>query len=245
MDVTDTYVEQVRVDPTSPSGLSTVYKGRLEHIEAIPETYRANARLASQANVIRPVPPSDRVPPATLIVPRRNLGPIIGIDAAAGTALSVQYTGFSPTRELETFRHFDLASDLSDFKKALRYFDVGSQNFAYVDVDGHIAHFTSAEMPLREDLETGTVHGRPPYLLRDGNGGNEWLPDTHREPGQALPYQILPGEEMPHVIDPPAGYLVNANNDPAGTTLDNEPLNQHRATGGIYYLNRTYDGLRG
>lgn len=245
MDVTDAYVEQVRLDPTSPSGLSTVYKGRLEHVEAVPQTYRANARVAGQSDVILPVPPSDKVPPVTLIVPRRNLGPIIGIDAAAGTALSVQYTGFSPTRELETFRRFDQATNLEEFTAALPYFDVGSQNFAYIDVTGHIAHFTSAEMPLREDLEAGKVSGRPPYLLRDGTGGNEWLPATHRHPNQAVPYEILPPQEMPHVIDPPAGFFVNANNDPAGTTLDNDPLNQRRATGGIYYLNRTYDGLRG
>ncbi|HEV2869956.1 MAG TPA: penicillin acylase family protein, partial [Actinomycetota bacterium] len=38
---------------------------------------------------------------------------------------------------------------------------------------------------------------------------------------------------------------VNANNDPAGTTLDNDPLNQSRPGGGIYYLNVGYDGLRG
>jgi penicillin amidase len=42
---------------------------------------------------------------------------------------------------------------------------------------------------------------------------------------------------MPHVVNPPAGFFVNANNDPAGTTLDNDPLNQLRPTGGIYYLN--------
>lgn len=245
MDVTDVYVEQLRPDPTSPSGLSTVYKGRSEHIEAIPQTYRANARVPGQSDVILPVPPSDKVPPVTLTVPRRNLGPIIDIDVAGGTALSVQYTGFSPTRELETFRRFDQATNLEEFKAGLSYFDVGSQNFAYIDVAGHIAHFTSAEMPLREDLEAGAVSGRAPYFLRDGTGGNEWLPATHRYPNQAVPYEILPPQEMPQVVDPPAGYFVNANNDPAGTTLDNDPLNQRRATGGIYYLNRTYDGLRG
>ena len=32
MDVTDTYAEQLRPDPSSPSGLSTVYEGQLEHV---------------------------------------------------------------------------------------------------------------------------------------------------------------------------------------------------------------------
>lgn len=184
------------------------------------------------------------MPAATLIVPRRNNGPILSLDRTNGVALSVQYTGFSPTRELDAARLFDQAKDLGDFEQAITYFDVGSQNWAYADVDGHIAYFTSAEMPLREDLQAGRVQGNPPYFLRDGTGGNEWLPAIHHYPGQALPYEILPPAEMPHVIDPPAGFFVNANNDPAGTTLDNDPLNQFRPDGGIYYLNVGYDGFR-
>lgn len=245
MDVTDTFVEQVRTDPTSPSRLSTVYNGQLEHVLAIPETFRVNARTPGQQDTIVTVPPGGGVPEATLIVPRRNNGPIVSLNLGAGAALSVQYTGFSATRELDTFRLFNTARDLDDFRHALTFFDVGSQNWAYVDVAGHIAYFTSAEMPLREDLEAGTVRGLPPYFLRDGTGGNEWLPASTRLPGQALPYQILPPGEMPQLVDPPAGWFVNANNDPAGTTLDNNPLNQLRPTGGIYYLNVGYDGFRG
>jgi penicillin amidase len=244
MDVTDTFIEQVRPDPTSPSGLSTVYKGQLEHVQAIPQTFRVNARTPGQQDAVVTVPPGGAVPAVTLVVPRRNNGPLVALDAAAGTGLSVQYTGFSPTRELDTFRLFNEARDLADFRDALQYFDVGSQNWAYAGVDGHIAYFTSAELPLREDLQAGTVHGLPPYFLRDGTGGNEWLPATTHQPGQAVPYEILPAPEMPHVVDPPAGFFVNANNDPAGTTLDNDPLNQLRPGGGIYYLNVGYDGFR-
>ena len=49
---------------------------------------------------------------------------------------------------------------------------------------------------------------------------------------------------MPHIVNPPAGWFANANNDPAGTVLDNNPLNQLRPGGGIYYLNPGYDGFR-
>jgi penicillin amidase len=100
-------------------------------------------------------------------------------------------------------------------------------------------------MPLREDLEAGTVDGLPPFFVRDGTGGNEWLPVDDPQPNQALPYEILPPDEMPQTLNPAAGWFVNANNDPAGTTLDNDPLNQIRPTGGIYYLNPVYDGFRG
>lgn len=240
MDVTDTYRETVVPDPASPSGLSTVYQGQNEPIIPIPETFRVN-----QGGTVVVVPPAAGVPPATLIVPRRNNGPIIQLDAAAGTALSVQYTGFSATQELDTFLQWNEAKDLDDFTRGLENFDFGSQNWAYVDRRGNIAYFTSGEMPLREDLEAGFVNGSPPWMIRSGEGGNEWLARSTTYPGQVLTYEILPPAEMPQTVNPANGWFVNANNDPAGTVLDGDPINQLRPTGGIYYLNAGYDGLRG
>ncbi len=239
MDVTDTFQEQVVPDPSSPSGLSTMYLGTPEPVIPIPVTFRANQFDGVPDNPAV-VPPGGPIPPAVLIVPRRNNGPIVALDPASGFALSVQYTGFSGTRESETFRTWNLARNLDEFRAGLETFDVGSQNWAYVDRAGNIAYFTSAEMPLREDLQAGSVAGLPPWFIRNGTGGNEWLPVTTPLPGQAVPYEILPPEEMPHVVNPKAGWFVNANNDPAGTTLDNDPLNQVRPGGGLYYLNPGY-----
>ena len=68
---------------------------------------------------------------------------------------------------------------------------------------------------------------------------------AHPQPEQAIPYEILPADEMPHLVNPSAGWFVNANNDPAGTVLDNDPLNPLRPGGGLYYLDAYYDfGLR-
>ena len=240
LDVTDTYQEAIVVDPTSPSGLSTVFQGTQEPVIPIPEVFRVNPLDGTPDN-LTVMPPGGAIPPATLIVPRRNQGPIVALDAASGTALSVQYAGFSATRELDTFRIWNAARGLADFRAGLDLFDVGSQNWVYGDVDGNIAYFTSAEMPLREDLQANTVDGLPPFFIRDGTGGNEWIPAGPGRPvHHAIPYQILPYEEMPQLVNPPDGYFVNANNDPAGTTLDNDPLNQLRPGGGLYYLNYGY-----
>jgi penicillin amidase len=245
MDVTDTYAEQLVPDGSSPSGLATVHQGQREPVIPIPETFRQNNPGSGTPDNLTVVPPGGAVPPATLIVPRRNNGPIIQLDQAAGTALSVQYTGFSATREIDTFLIWDDARNLDDFRQGLQFFDVGGQNWAYADVEGNIAYFTSAELPLREDLQAGTVNGLPPFFIRNGTGGNEWLPVQHPQPGQAVPYEILPSAEMPQTLNPPAGFFVNANNDPAGVTLDNDPLNQLRPGGGIWYLNNGYAGIRG
>jgi penicillin amidase len=248
-DVTDVYAEQIERNASSPSGLVTVYRDQREPVIPVPEQYRQNNPGNGEDDDITPVPPGGPIPPATLIVPRRNNGPIIQLDLDpdqdVGTALSVQYTGFSATREIDTFLIWDDARNLEDFQRGLQFFDVGGQNWAYADVAGNIAYFTSAELPVREDLQAGGVNGLPPFFIRNGTGGNEWLPVQNPQPGQAIPYEILPPEEMPHTVNPAAGFFVNGNNDPIGTTLDNNPLNQLRPGGGIFYLNPGYDGIRG
>ncbi len=245
MDVTDTFQEQVVPDPSSPSGLSTIYLASPEPLIPIPEVFRHNIVGDSVPDNLALAPAGGTVggvfiPPVTLIAPRRNNGPIISIDLATGAALSVQYTGFSATREFDAFRAFNFANDIDDFMAGLQFFDFGSQNFSYMDTDGNIAYFTSAEMPIREDLQAGIINGLPPYLIRNGLGGNEWLPVSNPQPHQAVPFEILPFDEMPKLINPVGGYFINANNDPTGNTRDNNAFNELRPGGGIFYLNPGY-----
>src|SRR6266568_3626971 len=69
---TDAYLEQVRPDPTSPSGLATVFQGKLEPVQAIPEVFRQNNPTSGKDDDVTVVPAGGQIPPATLIVPRRN-----------------------------------------------------------------------------------------------------------------------------------------------------------------------------
>lgn len=246
LDVTDTYQEQVVPDAAAPAGLSSMYKGNKEALFPILQTFRANNPTNGTMDDLTVIPPSATVPQATLIVSRRN-APIISLDMATGAALSVQWIGHGATRELDTFLIWNEGKNLADFQRGLQYFDVGSQNWIYTDTAGNIAYFTSGEMPLRADLQNKEVKGLPPWFLRNGQSGeNDWIRlTTPRGPTQASLYQILPPEEMPMIINPEGGWIVNANNDPAGTTLDNDPINQLRPGGnGIYYLAPGYNGYR-
>ncbi len=244
MDVTDAYQEQVVPDSASSTGFSSIYKGAREPLTGIPETFRANDPANGTPNDITVIPPAGAIPPATLIVGRRN-APIISLDFATGAAVSIQYIGHGPTRELETFLVWNEAQNLADFRRGLEFFDVGSQNWIYTDADGTIGYFTSGEMPLRTDLQAGAVVGVPPFFIRNGQSGdNDWIRITTRPANQASPYQILPASEMPQVVNPARGWVINANNDPAGNTLDNNALNQLRPGGGIFYLNPGYSGFR-
>jgi len=240
VDVTDVFSEQVAPDPASPSGLSTVHLGPsgpvLEPLIPIPQVFRTNA-IGNGVPNDRAVVAPPAVPPVVLVMPRRDGGPIIQLNQATGAALSVQYVGFGPTQEIEAFLLMNRARNLGEFTDALQRLDVGSQNFVYGDVDGNIAYFTTGEIPLREDLQAGTVAGAPPWFIRNGRGGNEWVKLAGALPAnQATPRAVLPFRELPQTVNPSAGYLVNANNDPAGVTRDNNPLNQLRPAGGIQYM---------
>jgi penicillin amidase len=240
MDVTDVYQERITSDPKSPSGLSTMHEGALEPVQALPQVFRANTLGDGVPNSVAIVPPGGAIPAAVLIVPRRNQGPIITFNQAAGTAISVQYAGFSGTREMQAFRGINRAGDLAQFTAALQSFDVGSQNFIFAGKGGDIAYFATGEMPLREDLENGAPVGLPPFLLRDGQDGNEWLRARDNDPNRALPFAILPFGEMPQTINPRRGFIVNANNDPIGNGRDNNVLNVLRPGGGIRYIGSGY-----
>jgi penicillin amidase len=250
MDVTDVYLEELAVD--GPSGLPThtIWAGGQEPLVAVPQSYWVNRPGNGLPNDLAAAPRDPLAGGLTLIVPRRNRGPLVAVDLATqpATALSVQYAGSRATLELEALLHWLRAESLSDFIAELQFFDLGSQSFAYADVDGNVAYFTGGELPLREDLQQlGAADGGvPPFLIRDGTHArrHEWLPVEHPQPRQALAYEILPAAEMPQAINPPAGWVVAAGNDPIGATLDNDPLDQTRPGGGVFYLNPGYPSLR-
>jgi penicillin amidase len=229
-DVTDIYAEQLTIQGGIP--VATTFQGALEPTQIIPESYRVNLLNGTVGDVVPA--PAGSTPPATVVVPRRNNGPLISVTGTTG--LSVQFTGFSATREVDFFRLLSRADTVHEAIDAQRYFDFGAQNWMYVDDRGNIGYKTSAEIPLREDLQAGTVTGLPPYFIRNGVGGNEWIKDPTPAEDQATPFELLPFAEMDGLVNPKRGWIANANQDPNGQTFDNDPLNELRPGGGIRYI---------
>ncbi|MCK7592337.1 penicillin acylase family protein [Pseudomarimonas salicorniae] len=235
LDVTDWYFEQFILNTY---GLPThsITNGVAEPVLWVFQSYFVNRFDGVMDNAARDNSIGYTNGAVTVLVPRRNFGPMLVAPNAQGQGITVQYAGWGSTFELEAFRKINRATNLEEFRQAVLNFDVGSQNFGYVDKAGNIAYYVSAEAPIRQDLQANTVNGLPPFLVRNGSGGNEWLPRQTTHPGQALPYEVLAPSEMPQWVNPAQGYIANANNDPVGATFDNNPLNQQRAGGGIYYL---------
>lgn len=245
-DVTDYFQEQFQVNnfglPTA-----TIHNGVAEPVKLVFQSYFVNAVGDGEADNLSRANVGYNAGGITFIVPRRNNGPIVA-QPTATTGVSVQYTGWGPTFELSAFRNWARANNLAEFQEGLDQFTVGGQNFGYADIDGNIAYFSSGTVPLRADLQNNTVDGGiPPFLLRDGTGAlnHEWLPVDGDPVTRGINFAALPLNEVPQTINPEQGYIVNGNNDPVGTTLDNNPLNQLRAGGnGIYYLSPFYVSLR-
>lgn len=255
MDVSDIFMDTLLVGPACPppTFVCIQSEGALHPVRVRVAEYRVNqVGDGVPDNVVDAgLPLAQRT---ILTVPFRSFGPVLQVTdpsvlATGGETqvLVLQFTGFHATREVATFLAWNRAHNLEEFVTALADFDFGSQNWAYADAEGNLAYFSSAELPLRRDLEQGTVAGLPPFFIRDGSGPANWVPDPARSQGQAIPFAILPFEEMPQVVNPPAGFFVNANNDPVGVSLDNNPLNQVRASKptAIFYLNPSFaNGLR-
>lgn len=143
-------------------------------------------------------------------------GPVIpgskGTDLAGNpVALTWKWTGFEPTGELVAVYELMKMKSTDDFFWALENFGVGAQNWVYGDVDGHIAYSAYVNVPVREHLKTAPVV-YPPWLPFPGEGGCEWTGN-------------VPLDKMPHALDPAQGFVITANGDSLGHTLDGDPLN--------------------
>lgn len=246
MDMTDAFSEKFRLN-TYGLPTHTIHSGVAEPVIWIFQSYFANT-LGDQIanNVARVNSIGYTNGGVTIIVPRRNNGPVVSI--TGDTGISFAYTGWGATQELETYRRIARAQNLAEFREALTFFDGASQNFGYADIEGNVAYTAPGELPLRTDLQTlGRADGGvPPFVVRDGTGAlkHDWLPRTTSQVNQVTPFELLPIAEMPNATNPTSGYIANANNDPVGTTLDNNALNQNRPGGGVYYLNARYADFR-
>jgi penicillin amidase len=85
----------------------------------------------------------------------------------------------------------DKAGSLDEFRQAIRPWHVPLFSIVAADAEGHIAYQAAGRIPQRSRPERGYRNGADP--------ADEWL-------------GVIPFEHMPHVIDPPRGWVATANN---------------------------------
>jgi penicillin amidase len=247
IDITDAFQEQFVLN-TYGLPTHTIHAGQREPVLWVVQSFFVNSVGNGVMNDVRRTNSIGYTNGGvTVLVPRRNFGPVLDIQGSGG--ISVQWMGFRATGEMETVRKVNRARNLDEFRAALQGFNVGSQNWAYADIEGNIAYFSPVDVPVRDDLQNLMMPdgGVPPFFIRNGTGAQRhgWLPTQNPQPGQVRGFEVLRFDELPQAVNPASGYIANANNDPIGTNLDNNPLNQVRSGGGLYYLNAGYaNGMR-
>jgi penicillin amidase len=203
-DVTDVYVEEVitPVDyPASPR--TTLWKGNQVPVLRIEEEFGIKNR-PTRTQVIEIVPHHGPMVP----------DPALSDDTVglAATGMSFRWAGHEMTNDFRFLYDLIQARNVADFRSSIANFSVGAQNWIWADVSGDIAYYSHALIPQRPE-------GVVPFLPVSGAGDADWLTDGD---GETL---WLPDEKIPQATNPAEGFLISANNDQLGNTLDNDPLN--------------------
>lgn len=127
-------------------------------------------------------------------------GPVIA--ESDGKAIALRVVGLEQPGALEQWWEMAHAKNLVEFETALKRLQIPMFTVMYADRDGHILHLFNGQVPVRSqgDFEywTGLIPGDTSTTL--------WT-KTH-------PYQ-----DLPRVLDPPSGWLQNANDPPWTTTF--------------------------
>lgn len=130
-------------------------------------------------------------------------GPVISdLDAIEGIAddnevVSLAWTCLDEDdRTADALFRINRAQDAIEFRAALDDFHCPLQNVIYADADGRIGFMTAGRVPVRRAL---SANGQMP--AEGWTGAYDWL-------------GYLPPSELPQSIDPVAGWLANANDNP-------------------------------
>ena len=145
----------------------------------------------------------DGAEPITVEVRETHLGPIINdneIDEETGeitgfndeAPLALCWTALEPGTLLQSVTKLNRAMNWEEFRDALRYWDVPSQNFVYADTKGNIGYQTPGRIPIRSKNHSGLVPA----------------------PGWTDEFEwkgFIPFDDLPRVFNPGRGYIVTAN----------------------------------
>lgn len=167
-DVQDLYIERINGDQYE-------YRGQMHDLEIIEEVISVNGG-------------EDMVLPVRIT----RHGPIISdVLEDQEEVLAVRWAAQEPSRVLQAVMLLNQAGDYEDFRAALRYWDIPSQNVIYADREGNIAYQMPGLTPIRQN-------------------GIGIMPS----PGWSGEYEWegwIPYEALPAMFNPAPGYIETAN----------------------------------
>ncbi|MFC1526453.1 acylase [Candidatus Latescibacterota bacterium] len=130
------------------------------------------------------------------VVVRRSVhGPILG--AGQGRALAVRLAGLDRPHAVRQWWDMVRSRNQEEFVTALRQMQMPMWNVTYADADGHIMYLYGGLVPKR-------AHGDVRF----------WAGVVPGHTSATLWTEMHPFEDLPQVVDPPSGWVQNANDPP-------------------------------
>jgi acyl-homoserine-lactone acylase len=135
-----------------------------------------------------------------LVIKRSIHGPIVAHKDDKAVALRV--VGLDQPDMMEQIWDMARATQLSEFEAALKRLQLPMFNILYSDRDGHILYLFNAQVP---------IHSKGDW--------NYWRSVVPGDTSATLWTKTHPYRDLPRVLDPPSGWLQNANEPPWTTTF--------------------------
>ena len=158
------------------------------------------------------IPVKDRSP-EEINIRWSRIGPVVKRD---GVDYAMRWTGHLSGGEWRVFYDVNRAQNFSDFTAALKNYGAPAQNFVYIDRTGNVGMYSAGWMPIKT-AALSLAHG-------DANDPAQAWPGSPRADQILLtpaPNAFVPFEKLPHVFNPPEGFVESANQKP---TPDNYPI---------------------
>lgn len=128
-------------------------------------------------------------------------------------AFAIRWAGMDEMRTLEEMLAMNKARTQADFEAALSMTASPSINHVYADKDGNIAHYYNAMMPKRP--KGGTF------------SAIDWLGLVPGDQSELIWQGYYPFERMPRTVNPPSGFVYNANNTPYRSSVGEGQAKPH------------------
>ena len=142
------------------------------------------------------------------------------------SAISFDYTALDTTRYVDTLDELTFAKDIREYQELTKGFIGNLLYSAVTDTSGDILFTSYQAVPCRgylaRDAQGEWEDAAHPRYLLDGNTyGGFSIPSfadgkVDESQGVQDPYKcVVPFDETPQAINPPQGFVLNANNQPA------------------------------
>lgn len=113
---------------------------------------------------------------------------------------AIRFSAFGTAGIWEQFYRMNKATDLQEWQDAMRLGQLPVFNATYADKEGNIYYLYNGVIPLRD----------PNY---------DWTGYLPGDTSKTLWTEYLPFDDLPQVLNPPSGFVQNANGTPFQTTL--------------------------